>query len=303
MGMGALIITELNRYPGAQQLLRRGGDLNFGDRGGVPEECHGKHDTTMYIQVVICGIIRFHFNHQMCTQHCSYFQDDFFLQVLILFDFAVWFSFHTFSSSHVKTVILYNPHNVPTSCNSTKMTFIFSWTTSVKTATTFTKIQRFTHFAGREIILYYLILSYIILYYHISSYIILYNNILSQIILYHFILSYNELLNKNFQYQGRLFQYKLLPELLSGPNNKAMKPNLCQKQQPSNLCRLCSWKRTGSLRWSSILGARSWALLKMQTHWILREAITQKTNTFLENLPIWIRVPLWSRFCQIDSPY
>merc|ERR1712088_192435 len=39
------------RYPGAQNLLRRGGDLNFGDRGGVPEECHGKHDTTMYIQL------------------------------------------------------------------------------------------------------------------------------------------------------------------------------------------------------------------------------------------------------------
>ena len=89
---------------------------------------------------------------------------------------------------------------------------------------------------------------------------------------------------KYFQSQGRLFQYKLLPELLSGPNNKAMKPNLCQKQQPSNLCRLCSWKRTGSLRWSSILGARSWALLKMPTHRILREAITQKWNTFLENI-------------------
>ena len=206
----------------------------------------------------------------------------------------------------------------------------------MKTATTFTKIQRFTHFAGRGIILYYLILSHIIIYYLILSYIIVCYLKLSYIILYHLILSYNELLTKYSQYQGRLFQYKLLPELLSGPNNKAMKPNLCQKQQPSNLCRLCSWKRTGSLRWSSILGARSWALLKMPTHWILREAITQKTNTFLENItrhnpvavfnqkhwsffsysqnmhhspnffllqvPIWIGVPQWSQFLSDPSP-
>jgi len=91
---GLLELGLLAKYPEYQAVLkfkkRNGGGLNFKRNGGVPDECRGKYDTSIYTQLDnICedcyNLYKEADVHQFCRADCfstSYFQRC--LQALLL---------------------------------------------------------------------------------------------------------------------------------------------------------------------------------------------------------------------------